>query len=214
MKWVSIEKLNRDPEVASTLLRLMMVVNDCALADESLAMWQSEQSESRNVRRQEAAKYFVELQIAHLYEGMKIIHEMSSSSTLLRYVDQSDQPTRTEFRRLVAFLSDRRYESLIGRVRHNLAFHYDAKLTARVLAQCVARTPDALLAISMGNKSSDWLFEPGALVSEQIAVREIFKIAENEDINTVTGEILQEVQALAHDFNRFAGHFVWQHTSP
>lgn len=209
---VSLQKLNRDPVLASALLRLMMAINDSALADESLTMWQAVTDEKRKVRRQEAIKYFVELQIAHLYEGMKVLREISRSQALKRYIDQSDKPTRDEFARLVKFAEGNRYEELIGRVRNNLAFHYDGRLSARVLKEQVELTPDATLWISMGNSSSDWLFEPGALISEQIAVKEVFKVPVHADVTEATDKIMIEVQAIQREFVRFAGHFIWQHT--
>ena len=80
-KVISLDRLAQRPALASVLLRLMMVINDCAIADESITIWRSEESEARRTRRQKASKYFVEIQIAHIYEGLKIIKEVKETST-------------------------------------------------------------------------------------------------------------------------------------
>jgi hypothetical protein len=43
-KVVHLDKLDRDPEFASVLLRLMMVVNDFAMANDILTMWRKNRS--------------------------------------------------------------------------------------------------------------------------------------------------------------------------
>lgn len=81
-KYVSMDKIGRDLEFGSVLLRLMMVINDCAIAGETMEMWKSEDSEARRKKREEAFKYFVELQISHIYEGLKIIGEISKTTVI------------------------------------------------------------------------------------------------------------------------------------
>jgi hypothetical protein len=191
----------------------MMVINDNAIADETARMWQADSSERRKVRRQEAFKYMVELQIAHIYEGMQIIREIEKNSRLKAYVDECDRPTRSEFAQLVAYLTDPKYEGIMGRMRNNLAFHYGAKLTKRALTRHVEKMPGTIGAISMGSTSSDWMFEPGALVNELVAVRDIFAVPDNANINEMTDSEMLEVQKVAETFMRFAGHFIWKHTS-
>jgi len=212
-KIIAIDKLARDPDLGSVLVRLMMVINDNAIGDETARMWQADTSEKRKGRRQEAFKYMVELQIGHIYEGMQIIREIDQSSKLKAYVDECDRPTRNEFDQLVAYLTDAKYERIMGRMRNNLAFHYSAKLTKRALLRHVERMPGTIGAISMGSTSSDWMFEPGALVNELVAVRDIFAVPDNANINEATDREMMEVQKVAETFMRFAGHFIWKHAS-
>lgn len=208
-----MDKMGRDPEFGSVLLRLMMVVNDCAIAGETAEMWKSEDSELRRKKREEAFKYFVELQIAHIYEGLKIIREIQASKRLKRFVHECDGPTKREFNTLVAFLGDPKYEKIVGRVRNNLAFHYDAKLTERALMQYLAKHVGGTGAISMGNKPFDWMFEPGAFINERVAVRDVFGVPEGASVTEETDKLMVELQGVLNTFMQFAGHFVWKHTS-
>ncbi len=131
----------------------MMVMNDCAIAGETAEMWKSEDSELRRKKREEAFKYFVELQIAHIYEGLKIIREIVQNPRLKLFVDQCDKPTRAEFDKLVAFLRAPKYERIVGRVRNNLAFHYDSKLVERALTKHVEKYLGSTGAISNGQQA-------------------------------------------------------------
>jgi len=212
-KFVSMDKIGRDPEFGSVLLRLMMVVNDCAIAGETAEMWKSEDSELRRKKREEAFKYFVELQIAHIYEGLKIIREIAGGPRLMVFVDQCDRRTREEFAQLVAFLEDPKYEKIVGRVRNNLAFHYDAKLVERSLVKLVQTYMGTTGAISMGSKPFDWMFEPGAFVNERVAVRDIFGVPDGANIIEETDKLMVELQAVLNIYMQFAGNFVWKHTS-
>ncbi|WP_439609906.1 hypothetical protein [Reyranella sp.] len=210
---MSMGKMGRDPEFGSVLLRLMMVVNDCAIAGETAEMWKSEDSELRRKKREEAFRYFVELQIAHIYEGLKIIREIQASKRLKRFVQECDGPTQREFDTLVAFLVDPKYEKIVGRVRNNLAFHYDAKLTERALTQYCEKYAEGIGAISMGSKPFDWMFEPGAFINERVAVRDVFDVPEGADITEKTDKLMIELQGILNTFMQFAGHFVWKHTA-
>lgn len=189
----------------------MMVINDNAICDESVRMWKAITTESHRVRVQEAFKYFVELQIAHVYEGLQIIREIDLDPKLKQYVDQCDRATREEFAELVEYLTHPKYEGIMGRMRHNLAFHYSGKLTKRALIRHVDKNPGTLGAISMGSTSADWLFEPGALVSELVAVRDIFAIPEHASIVEAADQEMIEAQKIMEVFMRFSGHFVWKH---
>jgi len=209
---VQMDKLGRDPEFGSVLLRLMMVVNDCAIAAETAQMWKSEDSELRKKKREEAFRYFAELTIAHVYEGGKIIREIESNSRLKAFVDQSDRHTRQEFDKLVAFIDGPIYEQIAGRVRNNLAFHYDKKLTERELTKFVEKHRESTGLISMGGKPFDWFFEPGAFISERVAVRRIFRVPEGADVIKETDKQLLVLQEISNTYMTFAGNFVWKHT--
>lgn len=212
-KIVSIDRLARDPKLGSVLVRLMMVLNDCAIADETASIWRANKSERRAVRRQEAFKYFVELQIAHIYEGLKIIKEIKNDPQLSRYVEECDAPTRREFDWLVAFLSDPKFNKTMGRLRHNIIFHYDAGAAEKALLSHIDKYAESYGAISMGRASSEWMFEPGALISEVIAVRHVFGVPYGADVTEASDKVMVELQEVLENYMRFAGHFVWKHTS-
>lgn len=98
-------------------------------------------------------------------------------------------------------------------MRNNLAFHYDAKLTERALIKHLEKHAGGVGAISMGSMPFDWMFEPGALINKRVAVRDIFGVPDGADITEETDELMVELQGILNTFMRFAGHFVWKHTT-
>ncbi len=211
-KTVSMDRLAQTPSRGSVLLRLMMVVNDFVIANDTLNMWRQKSGEENKTKRQEAFKYLVESQIAHIYEGMLIVKEIEESPSLMRLVEQCDTPTRDEFKRLADYRRSPHYEKVMGRVRNNLAFHYDAKLVQRQLTALVKKHPGTVCLQSMGGRSEDWLFEAGALVGERVAVREVFEVPDDMDATQGADLVLARLQNISTWFMQFAGHFVWKHT--
>ena len=177
-----------------------------------MEMWKSEDSESRRKKREEAFKYLVELQIAHIYEGLKIIGELADEPRFRMFVDECDRPTREEFDKLLTFFRSSRYERLAGRVRNNLAFHYDPKLTERALKAHIEKHSETVGSISMGHRPFDWLFEPGALINERVAVRDVFSVPEGANIIEETDKLMLELQEILNKFMQFSGNFIWKHT--
>jgi hypothetical protein len=66
--------------------------------------------------------------------------------------------------------------------------------------------------ISMGHTALDWHFEPGALVNERIAVRDVFQIPDDADVQVAADQILDDLHKVSDTFGRFAGNFIWSHT--
>jgi hypothetical protein len=211
-KAVSMDRLALTPDRGSVLLRLMMVVNDFVIANDTLNMWKQQSEEENKTKRQEAFKYLVESQIGHIYEGMLIIKEIEENPSLIRLVEQCDTPTRDEFKRLADYRKSHEYEKIMGRVRNNLAFHYDAKLVQRQLIALVNKHPGTVCSQSMGSRSEDWLFEAGAMVNERVAVREVFEVPDDMDATEGANLALEKLQSISTWFMQFAGHFVWKYT--
>jgi hypothetical protein len=68
-------------------------------------------------------------------------------------------------------------------------------------------------AISMGSKPFDWMFEPGAFINEQVAVRDIFGVPDGANIIEETDKLMVELQGVLNIYMQFAGNFVWKYTS-
>ena len=64
----------------------------------------------------------------------------------------------------------------MGRIRNNLSFHYDPKTIDNALQSLVAKHSDVTGTMSLGDEPHNWFFEPGDMVADRAAVREIFKI--------------------------------------
>jgi hypothetical protein len=210
-KIVNISKLAADPLLGSVLVRLMMVINDFSIANDAVGFWRADETPKRQSRRDEAVRYFVGLQVAHVYEGMlDIIAEIEKTPALRVAVERCDQPTRAEFAELVAYRATPEFQSIMGRIRNNLAFHYTPGLAQRTLVALASQHPDTMAPISMGNDALDWYFEPGALVRDRVGVREVFQIPAGANIRLETDALLTRLHAISDTFGRFAGNFIWQ----
>ena len=54
--------------------------------------------------------YFVRLQIAHVFEGLKVISKLNSHEELRAKVEQCDEQTQAAFKRLVAVIGTNEYQ--------------------------------------------------------------------------------------------------------
>jgi hypothetical protein len=213
-KIVNLTKLANDPLLGSVLVRLMMVLNDFSVANDALGFWRADESLKRKHRRDDALKYFIALQIAHVYEGMlDIVKEIDTTPALKAAVGRCDAPTRREFDQLVRYRKASNFHQIMGRIRNNLAFHYAPGLAKRTLVALANDHPDTMGSITMGSEALDWYFEPGAMVRERVGVREIFKIPHGADVREETDAILTKLHDVSDIFGRFAGNFIWQNTS-
>ena len=213
-KIISLDKLAQDAVLGSVLVRLMMVLNDFSIANDAVGLWRSDISNKRKLRRDEAVRYFVAIQISHVFEGMLgIIKEIEDTPTLLTAVGKCDQPTQREFHDLLAYRKANDFQKIMGRIRNNLAFHYDGKLAEKALVALTKQHPNKFAPISMGRDSLDWHFTPGDIVRDRVGVREIFKVPDGANVREETDKILVDLHRISDTFGRFAGNFIWQMTS-
>ena len=198
--------------LGGVLIRLMMVINDMALAMDAQRRWVEDDKKERKHRERGAKIYFIRLQISHIYEAMKIVQEIQNSPELMKAVDRSDGFTKKGFAALLAFSGSPEFEKIMGRIRNNLTFHYDPKTIERALTSLVAKHPDASGSMSLGDEPHNWFFEPGDMVGDRAAVREIFKVSEGADIIAETDKIVLRLHQIIQMFGGFAGSLIWQNS--
>src|SRR5262249_30101423 len=150
--------------LGSVLIRLMIAINDMALAHDALRLWVEEQERSRKHRERGGKIYFVRLQISHIYEALSIVKEIRDSPALMKAIERSGRRTQTAFEKLVHFIDSDEFEKVMGRIRNNLTFHYDPKTIGRALQKLLEKHPAALGSISLGDGPLDWYCEPGDMV--------------------------------------------------
>lgn len=204
-----MDKLARDPTLGSVLVRLMMVVNDLTLVNECVDMWRATDERKRKNRQNEALKYLIELEVAHLHEGLGIIGKINKTPVLLNAVRRCDAPTQREFDALVAYSRGPHAKSILM-VRHKLAFHYDDTLAQQALTKIAQLYPGTAETVTMGHAPIDWYFGPGALVNERVAIRDVFKIPEGADVNEAANQLWEDLFEIASTFTQFAGHLAYQ----
>ena len=138
-KFLNFENLRKQGQDAVTVIQLMMACNDLSLANEALAGWKENDSKMMKQRQIGAGMFFVRTQLAHLHEGFKVIDSIRKAESLTSLLRRCDNRTQESFRHLEEFLPDgskrAEFERLVGRVRHNLTFHYDesGKLIERAI---------------------------------------------------------------------------------
>jgi hypothetical protein len=211
-KYARLDAIASKGELGSVLIRLMMVINDMSLAADALRRWTEDSRSEREHRTRGAKIYFIRLQISHIYEAMKIVDEIHNSPELMKAVDRSDSFTKKGLAALVAFIGGQEFEKVMGRIRNNLTFHYDPKTIERALASLVAKHPDATGSMSLGDEPHNWFFEPGDIVGDRAAVREIFKVPEGANVVAETDKIVVRLHEIVQLFGGFAGSLIWQNS--
>jgi hypothetical protein len=140
-----------DKELASVIVRLMMAMNDIAMANEGLNEWTST-TDRRKVYRQNGGRlYYGRMLMAHMYEALSIIEDIQQGAKLRDAVQQCEGKTRSSFDAVAAFLRTDDYKMLL-RIRNNVSFHYDSRLavgrwskSASVSRTIASRTRSAMI---------------------------------------------------------------------
>jgi hypothetical protein len=210
LKNVRLAGIADQGDLGSVVIRLMMVINDMTLVDDVLGLWTNEEDPSRKRRERGAKMYFVRLQISHVYEAMSIIQEISKNPALMKAVERARKSTKEAFAKLLAFIASAEYQKVMGRVRNNLTFHYAPGTIDKALQSLVAKNPEARGTLSLGENLIDWYFEPGDMVVDRAAVREIFKVPEGADVREETDKIIMRLHDIVQTCCKFAAGIIWE----
>ena len=96
-KFLSFERLAAKGGDGAVIVKLMMACNDMTLANLALTDWKQPQPQERRDLEVGARMYFVRIELAHLYEGLKIIEEIQASAMLRGLVEACDERTRDSY---------------------------------------------------------------------------------------------------------------------
>jgi hypothetical protein len=85
MASTSTTRIVRNTKVAwsgmsSVLVRLMMVVNDMGIINESLRHWNTSTDEERRGRKGGGRAFFVRVQMAYVFEGLGVIKDIRAAT--------------------------------------------------------------------------------------------------------------------------------------
>jgi hypothetical protein len=69
-------KILADKEAASVVVRLMMALNDIAMANEGLGEWTVTQERRKLLRQNGGRLYYGRMLMAHVYEALAIIEDI------------------------------------------------------------------------------------------------------------------------------------------
>ncbi len=194
-------------DLAPLLVRLMMTTNDLSNADFGLAYWHQDQPGDRQHRVQGSKSYFVRLQIAHIFEGLKVITKIKDTPAFMAKVEQCDALTKGAFRRLVAVIGTKEYKTM-KRIRNAITFHYENDAIKDALQRQSEKFPDFAMPLSIGSRTLDWYFEPGDRIADSIIVRDAIGLPGGGDIGAEVDKVAARLQEIGEDLALFAGYFV------
>ena len=206
----------RGPEAAA-VVKLMMACNDMTIANLSLSDWKREQRRDRRDLQVGARLYFVRIELAHLYEGLKVIPDIKKTASLFRHVELCDSQTRDSFAKLETFADGgakhAELEALVGRVRHTLTFHYYGcgKSINNAILDRSNRKESRLSSVTRGSTAHRWRFNAADDIVDSIVVREIWKIPRSADLRTAVDDVAMKVHNISLSFLDFSGEYIWRY---
>ena len=215
--YITFEMLKARGPSAVTIVKLMMACNDLALANRSLGEWKKDQPPSRKSRQNGAGMYFIRIELGHLFEGLKLIDDIRSDPSLMMLVSTCDQRTRHSFDNLEPFLtggSNRpEFERLIGRVRHNLTFHYDegGKLIQKAISDRAARAETRTSSLTRGDRADRLHFKVVDDVVNSIVGRQIWKIPMDANVEEEADKVVDRIHQIFLWFMDFSEEFIWRY---
>jgi hypothetical protein len=197
------------PELTATLVRLMLSVNDIALAADANDQWAETGDRKRVGMRNAARGYFVRVLLSHVYEGLLIVEEISRSANLRSAVDECDKQTISAFLFLEDVVKSREIK-VFHALRNRATFHYDRQLPLLSFEEIAEKQPERQWSCSVGSAPLDWRFELADAVVDRMMIREIFRLRgqRGPERTAKTEELAVRLQDISHRFTEFAFHFV------
>lgn len=206
---VKAQTIASQPALRNVLIRLMLSVNDIALASDANDQWATTTERRRAFRRDGARMYFVRILLAHIFEALDIVREISQSSTLKAAVDRCDAQTIQAFRDLESFIASPE-SKVLDTLRNRVSFHYDRRLPEKNLGEIAELCPSGYWPYSMGTEALDWYFKLADAVVDRMVIRDAFglKKPRSSQRTKETEVIAGRLQEISITFTNFAAHFV------
>lgn len=216
IRQVRFEQLQIKGADAATVVKLMMACNDLALTNQALEDWKRTEARDRLDRKIAAGMYFVRIELAHLYEALRIVHAIEHAPSLRALVERCDLRTRDSYSALLKFVhggpEHGRFNQLIGQLRHNLTFHYEQsdRLIAAAIADRASRPESNISSITRASTGHRWRFTVADDIVDSIVVRQIWKIPRAADVRAEADKVADEVHGILLLFLDFSGEFIWK----
>jgi hypothetical protein len=191
------------------LIRLMLAVNDVALAADASDQWVEATDRKRAAMRNAARGYFVRVLLSHVYEGLRIVKDISQSPQLRSSVDECDARTSSTFQFLEEIVKSSEMD-VFDRLRNRATFHYDRQLPLLSFEEIAKSDPDRRWSCSVGSEPLDWRFELADAVMDRIVIREVFRLRgpRGPERTAKTEGLALRLQDISHRFTEFASDYV------
>jgi hypothetical protein len=176
-----------------------------------------------------AGRYFMRLQISHLFEGLKIIEEIANDPMLERLVGRLHREAQQAFETLRTFQSEPEYKFML-RIRHNISSHYDPEPVKKSLHRIEARRqkqiemrksgkkglrkPIDVVKISVAGEPYKSQLVPWEMVENDIVLHDIFKLGESytyngdKELDAAADAIMSKIGDLRGIYSVFAYSFI------
>lgn len=207
--YVKASTVTSRSEIASIMVRLMMMINDLSLANDAVIEW-SQTTDRRKIRRKaDARMYHVRILMGHVYEALRLVQIISRYSFVRDMVMRCDPRTVADFLKIEEFAKSPDM-AIMKDFRNMAAFHYDRRLPIESLKALEEKQSDRYYTGSMGDDGLDWYFELGGATMDYMIIRKIFKqdYDRSPERTKAVEDIAMRQQEIARAFTDFAGHFI------
>jgi hypothetical protein len=198
--------------IASALGRLMLIVNDMAIVNESLRAWSTSEDKRWKARRDGGRALFGRIQMSYVYEALEGIKDIRDSPSLMAELEKCNKETQECFAAVKAFIDTDDYKKLTV-FRNNIGFHYSDKLSERAVREIANEFPDDTSPMTLAEDPLEWHFLLGDKIQDKIVVRYIFEVPKDKNASEASDEIAGRVFDMAEKLAEFAGYFVWERTN-
>ena len=216
-RFLNFERLAAKGADGAVIVKLMMACNDMTLANLALTDWKKPQPLERRDLEVGARLYFVRIELAHLYEGLKIIKEIQASAALRACVETCDTRTRDSYSELEQYVEGGarhpEIEHLVGRIRHTITFHYYGcgKAIRKAIASRAGRSEARQTSITRGSSAHRWRFAVADDVIDSIVVRDIWSVPFASDVRPEVDAIAMSIHDIELKFLDFCGEYIWKY---
>lgn len=233
MKAVSMRRLADQGMVGGVLVRLMMVLQDLALADTAMrAFGRPKNAKKQGDVKRAAGRYFLRLQISHSCEALKIIREIRHNTALTGLVMGCNRETRKAYEALEAFLGTPDHE-LTEKIRNKVGFHYDRTMVRDSLRRIERRRqrqvgkrkgrlkdirkPIDVVRFTTAREARNSAFVPWEIVENDIVLHDIFDLDESDTragdkaLDAAADAIVMRLHQIPKTFSFFAINFIMKY---
>jgi hypothetical protein len=210
-KCLNFSKLARAPG-AATVIRIAMVCNDLAIANESLGRYKNLKPDILSHIKQGGKLYFVRMSAGHLREGMKAIQGVKDDKALSNLVTRCDPTAQAAYAELRKCLIGGKYHQdftrYVNSVRDKTAFHYSHEQITKALEFRDQHHSGSLCSMTIGEDIHSCRFEFADIVLDTIVCRELWNIPLAADVQEEADRISDWCFTRSLQFWSFGGDFV------
>jgi hypothetical protein len=188
---IDLNRFNRNPDVSSRLVQLMILCNDLITANTLFGDIEARKTSVPSCHSWGAGLYLVRLQHGHLHEAVSLLKSFRSCGALelkcyeTLAIQVVDWITRVE-------ASNKRLSEYLAQIRNNTIFHYDRRRISTVLKDLASRSPRNGYRVTRSNDVRLARYSIADRVIDELTVGKIFNLDIESDRRIGSDEIMTE----------------------